>query len=83
MKYSYSIESKEYNNETVYGIEAKKENIENGLVVSTIEDYVDIISKKKDVVEHLVELLYKNQVSPIHLIDIIGETVDNCVFEFN
>ena len=83
MKYSYSIESKEYNNETVYGIEAKKENIENGLVVSTIEDHVDIISKKKDVVEHLVELLYKNQVSPIHLIDIIGETVDNCVFEFN
>ena len=53
------------------------------LVVNSIEERVDIISKKKDLVQNLLDLLYKNQVSPIHLIDIIGETVDNCVFEFN
>ncbi len=83
MKYSYLMESREYNNETVYGIVVKKESIENKVVVSSVEDRVDIISKKKEVVEKLLDLLYRNQVSPIHLIDVIGETVDNCVLEFN
>ncbi len=83
MKYSYLMESRKYNNETVYGIVVKKESIKNKVVVSTIEDRVDIISKKKEVVQKLLDLLYRNQVSPIHLIDIIGETVDNCVLEFN
>ena len=82
MKYSYLMESRKYNNETVYGIVVKKESIKNK-VVSTIEDRVDIISKKKEVVQKLLDLLYRNQVSPIHLIDVIGETVDNCVLEFN
>ena len=79
MKYSYLMESRKYNNETVYGIVVKKESIKNKVVVSTIEDRVDIISKKKEVVQKLLDLLYRNQVSPIHLIDVIGETVDNCV----
>ena len=83
MKYSYLMESREYNNETVYGIVVKRESIENKVVVSSVEDHVDIISKKKEVVQKLLDLLYKNQVSPIHLIDVIGETVDNCVLEFN
>ena len=83
MKYSYLMESRKYNNETVYGIVVKKESIKNKVVVSTIEDRVDIISKKKEVVQKLLDLLYRNQVSPIHLIDVIGETVDNCVLEFN
>ena len=38
MKYSYLMESKEYNNETVYGIVAKRESIENGKVVNSIEE---------------------------------------------
>ena len=83
MKYSYLMESRKYNNETVYGIVVKKESIKNKVVVSTIEDRVDIISKKKEVVQKLLDLLYRNQVSPIHLIDVIGENVDNCVLEFN
>ena len=83
MKYSYLMESRKYNNETVYGIVVKKESIKNKVVVSTIEDRVDIISKKKEVVQKLLDLLYRHQVSPIHLIDVIGETVDNCVLEFN
>ena len=83
MKYSYLMESRKYNNETVYGIVVKKESIKNKVVVSTIEDRVDIISKKKEVVQKLLDLLYRNQVSPIHLFDVIGETVDNCVLEFN
>lgn len=83
IKYSYLMESRKYNNETVYGIVVKKESIKNKVVVSTIEDRVDIISKKKEVVQKLLDLLYRNQVSPIHLIDVIGETVDNCVLEFN
>ena len=83
MKYSYLMESRKYSNETVYGIVVKKESIKNKVVVSTIEDRVDIISKKKEVVQKLLDLLYRNQVSPIHLIDVIGETVDNCVLEFN
>ena len=77
------MESRKYNNETVYGIVVKKESIKNKVVASTIEDRVDIISKKKEVVQKLLDLLYRNQVSPIHLIDVIGETVDNCVLEFN
>ena len=55
MKYSYLMESREYNNETVYGIVVKKESIENKVVVSSVEDRVDIISKKKEVVEKLLD----------------------------
>lgn len=45
-------------------------------------DSVDKISPNKDKVEVLVEKLHKYEVSPIHLIDVIGEDVDNCVADF-
>ena len=41
------------------------------LPLREIDDYKSILEK-----------LSINEVSPIHLIDIIGEEVDNCVFDF-
>lgn len=82
MKYIYTLESTIYKDDKVYGIKVEREDIENGKVIKKIENKVSIISKKKELVENLLSLLYNNQVSPIHLIDIIGETVDKCVSEF-
>lgn len=82
MKYIYILESSIYKDDEVYGIKVEREDIEDGKVIGKIENKVSIISKKKEVVENLISLLYNNQVSPIHLIDIIGETVDKCVSEF-
>ena len=82
MKYIYELESTIYKDDKVYGIKIEREDTKDGKVIGKIEDKIDIISKNKELVESLLNLLYNNQVSPIHLVDIIGETVDNCVSEF-
>ena len=82
MKYIYALESSIYKDDKVYGIKIEREDTKDGKVIGKIEDKIDIISKNKELVESLLNLLYNNQVSPIHLVDIIGETVDNCVSEF-
>lgn len=82
MKYIYALESSIYKDDKVYGIKIEREDTKDGKVIGKIEDKVSIISKNKELVESLLNLLYNNQVSPIHLVDIIGETVDNCVSEF-
>ncbi|MDB2097813.1 DUF6514 family protein [Clostridium paraputrificum] len=40
------------------------------------------MSTQRHKVKGLLNLLYKNEVSPIHLIDIIGEYVDKWVGDF-
>ena len=46
-------------------------------------DSVNYISTHKEKVKKLFDLVSKNNVSPIHLIDVIGEYVDEYVSDFN
>ena len=67
--YQYRIIETKYNEVNTYGIEIERNSIEK-------------ISYYLEKVRELLSILYKNEVSPIHLVDIIGEKVDEYVSEF-
>ena len=66
-----------------FGIEIERQDLREDVLVNIERDSVDIISTKEDKVRSILELLYKNNVSPIHLIDVIGSYVDECIEDFN
>jgi hypothetical protein len=82
MQYVYKLTKGEYNEKEAYGIKVERKDIVNGEVINMVSDEVKIISNLKDKVRCILEKLSINEVSPIHLVDIIGEEVDNCVFDF-
>jgi hypothetical protein len=66
-----------------YGIEVEREDVVKGKKVSQCRDFVKYISPQKEKVGNLMKMLYQHLVSPIHLIDVIGEYVDQCVNDFD
>lgn len=83
MTYKYKLTESEYNMIRVYGITVEREYIKENKVIETERESINLISPKKEKVQKLLEVLYKGEVSPIHLIDIVGEYVDKCVYDFN
>lgn len=81
-RYLYKIIESDYKGNAVYGISVSREYLKNNEIVDEYEDSIKFVSPIKDKVKTLLEILYKGQVSPIHLIDIAGEYVDNCVDDF-
>lgn len=67
---------------TSYGIGIIREEIFNGKIVDTFEDRFDAVSPVKSKVVNLLNYLIKNEVSPVHLIDVIGEKVDNWITDY-
>lgn len=67
----------------VYGIEAERQDIVKGLITNIERDCVKTISPKKEKVFDLFKILSDNVVSPIHLIDVIGNYIDVCAEEFD
>jgi hypothetical protein len=82
MQYVYQLVQGEYNNQTAYGIKVERNEILQGEIIDTVSEEVRIISNVRDKVMEIIDKLSFHQVSPIHLIDIIGEDVDKCVFDF-
>lgn len=66
-----------------FGIEVERQDLINGNVVQIERDSIRKISNKEDKVQDLLKLIYEYEVSPIHLVDILGEYVDSCVSDFN
>ena len=81
-KYTYSLTKESLNNVQAYGIKVERVDIKDGAIINRVEDGVKYISTQRHKVKGLLNLLYKNEVSPIHLIDIIGEYVDKWVEDF-
>ena len=68
---------------SAYGIEVEKIGM-NGQEINNIErDSVEYISPALYKVNSLLSLLYNNNVSPVHLVDVIGEYVDEYVEDFD
>lgn len=65
-----------------YGIEVERQDILNGKLVNVQRDCIKSISPYRHKVHNLIELLYENRVSPVHLIDIAGDYVDKCILDF-
>lgn len=66
-----------------YGIEIERQDEVDGRVVNIERDRVNNISPHRHKVYNLLKTMYNNTVSPMHLIDVLGEYVDNCIDDFD
>jgi len=66
-----------------YGIEVERQDISNGVLVGVERDCIKNISPHRHKVHNLLKLLFNNSVSPVHLVDILGEYVDEYVTDYN
>ncbi|MFD3155717.1 DUF6514 family protein [Haloimpatiens sp. FM7330] len=66
----------------VYGIEIERQDMVDDNVVKIERDCVKVISTHRNKVHSLMKKLYNGVVSPIHLVDILGEDIDECVNDF-
>lgn len=74
--YSYRLIKSNYRGMPVYGIEIERKDYIGEKNINIERDCVDLISYEKDKVEDILKKLYKNKLSPIHLVDIIGGDAD-------
>lgn len=65
-----------------YGIEATCEKVLDDITMNVCTDAIECISPNKEKVMELIEFLKKHEVSPIHLVDIAGPFIDDCVDDF-
>lgn len=82
-RYAYRLIKKEYKGVTAYGIEIERKDYVGLKNVNLEREKIDIISIHRHKVKQLLMKLYNNQVSPIHLIDIIGSYADEHAYEFD
>lgn len=81
-RYIYKVVEAAYDENKVYGIEVIRNDVKNDTIVNIEKNEIKLISPNIEKVKGLLKILYEGLVSPIHLIDIIGEEVDKCVFDF-
>ncbi|MBY6971130.1 DUF6514 family protein [Clostridium botulinum] len=81
-EYKYRLTKSLYKGITAYGIEVQSQN-SNTTKAFNEKDSVKLISINRHNVKALLTKLNDNRVSPLHLIDIIGEYVDEHVCEFD
>lgn len=81
-KYQYKLIKTLIGKDEVFGIEIERTDYKGELEIDSYSDSVELISPVESKVKVLLRMLYENQVSPIHLIDIIGEYVDEYVSDF-
>lgn len=83
IKYIYKLTETERNDEIAYGIVVEKLSIDNNQVIDINRECVELVSPIREKVEKLQKMLYNYEVSPIHLIDVAGEYIDECVLDFD
>ncbi|MDS0526210.1 DUF6514 family protein [Clostridium sp. SHJSY1] len=75
-KYIYKITEEVLEGIKEYGIEVIREDTELGLVTNNVRSEVKSISHKKENVSKILHVLSRNEVSPIHLLDVVEEYID-------
>lgn len=66
-----------------YGICAETQKLKDGKMQVTFKDSVECINPYKKKVVAIIGFLARNEVSPIHLVNVIGEKVDDMVCDFD
>ena len=82
-RYSYRLIKKEYKGITAYGIEIERKDYVGLENVNLEREKIEIISPHRHKVKQLLTKLYTNQVSPLHLIDVVGSYADDRAYEFD
>ncbi|WP_416175596.1 DUF6514 family protein [Clostridium sp.] len=66
-----------------YGIEIERQDILGDKLINICRDCIKTISPDRYKVHKLIKLLYDYNVSPIHLVDVIGDYVDKYILDFD
>lgn len=82
-RYTYRLIKKDFNGVAAYGIEIERKDYINLKNVNLERDRIDKISVDRHNVKQILMKLYDNQVSPIHLLDIVGAYADEHTYEFD
>ncbi|MGL5635011.1 MAG: DUF6514 family protein [Sarcina sp.] len=78
-EYSYKIVSSLLNGQEVFGIEAERLDYKENFLINIEREFINVISFDLNKVEEMFSLVAECIVSPIHLIDVLGEKVDLCI----
>jgi hypothetical protein len=66
-----------------YGIELERQDVKDGEIINIERDSINSISPQRHKVHNLLKFLYDNEVSPIHLVDVLGDYVDEYIIDFD
>ncbi|MDP4146379.1 MAG: DUF6514 family protein [Bacillota bacterium] len=66
-----------------YGIEVERRDFVDGNMVSLERECVSNVSPQRHKVHNLLKMLFDNTVSPIHLVEVIGEYIDEYIVDFD
>ena len=82
-RYIYRLTKKDFRGITAYGIEIERKDYVGLANVNLERERIEVISPHRHKVKQLLIKLYTNQVSPYHLIDLIGSYADEYAYEFD
>lgn len=82
IKYIYRLIREKFSGGQAYGIEVERQDFYGDNLLWIERNEIKRISNIKSKVETLLILLNNNKVSPIHLVDILGNYVDEYVMDF-
>ena len=82
-KYSFRMFKESFFNGQAFGIEVERQDLIEGNIIKIERDSISKISNNEEKVRDLLKLLFNYKVSPIHLVDILGDYVDSYVSDFN
>ena len=77
-KYIYRIIENTVKNRQAF----ERQDLNCGEVINLERDTINIVASNEKKAEDILVLLFNNLVSPIHLIDVVGEYSDLCVNDF-
>ncbi|WP_203527839.1 DUF6514 family protein [Clostridium thermarum] len=66
-----------------YGIEVERQDFISGIMVNIERDRAENISPQRYKVHNLLRMIYEQGVSPIHLIEVLGEYIDDYIIDFD
>jgi hypothetical protein len=66
-----------------YGIEVERIDILDDKLVKVERELVKCISPHRHKVHNLLKMLFDNVVSPLHLIDVLGEYIDDYITDYD
>lgn len=80
--YIYKVTKQNQDSILEYGVKATREDVSKGQRITMIEREVKCISPKKELVMGIVDILCRNEVSPIHLKEIVCDCIDTDFINF-
>ncbi|MBE6047686.1 MAG: hypothetical protein E7213_04650 [Clostridium sp.] len=77
--YTYQIIKQCEENIIEYGVEVRREDKSKAGIINIVKNEVRSISSNEQKMEEIINILSRNEVSPIHLKDVLSEYIDKDV----